>query len=267
MKLMKRILLGLLWVLLVAVLILGGILIFDANFGEQTADFANTPYTASDGTELLGYLAEPAGAGPHPGVLLLHEWWGLNEEITVIADALAAEGYVVFVPDAYRGKLAAQVPGALYLRLSTPEEAIFSDIDAGLAYLRGLDNVDAARVASWGFCFGGEQSLQLALRQPENLAAMVMYYGAVETDAERLRPLLQAQPVLGVFGAEDAQIPVAEVESFAATMDQLGVENTVTIYPGVGHAFLTAENYTEPGPPGEAWQQTLAFLAENVQGQ
>lgn len=267
MKRMKRIVSGVLASLLLIMLVLGGILIFDAFLGQQTADFANTPYTASDGTELLGYLAEPAGPGPHPAVLLLHEWWGLNEEITHIADALAAEGYVVFVPDAYRGKLASQVPGALFLRLSTPEEAIFSDIDAGLAYLRGLENVDPARVASWGFCFGGEQSLQLALRQPENLAAMVMYYGAVETEVERLRPLLQAQPVLSIFGAEDAQIPVAEVEAFAAALDQLGVANTVTVYPGVGHAFLTAENYTEPGPPGEAWQQTLAFLAENVQGQ
>ncbi len=264
MKSLKRILLNLVGLLLVVALVLGGILVFDVNFGQQTADFANTTYADAANRELLGYLAEPAAAGPHPGVLLLHEWWGLNEEITHIADALAAEGYVVFVPDAYRGKLATQVPGALYLRLSTPEEAIFSDIDAGLAYLRGLENVDAARVASWGFCFGGEQSLQLALRQPENLAAMVMYYGSVETEVERLRPLLQAQPVLGIFGAEDAQIPVAEVEAFAAALDQLGVENTVTIYPGVGHAFLNAENYNEPGPPGEAWQQTLAFLAESL---
>lgn len=261
----KRILLSLLALLLLAIVLLGGILFFDAFFGQQTADFANTTYSAADGRELLGYLAAPEGPGPHPGVLLLHEWWGLNEEITHLADALAAEGYVVFVPDAYRGRLATQVPGALYLRLSTPEANIFADMDAGLAYLRDLPEVDAARVASWGFCFGGEQSLQLALRQPQNLAAMVMYYGSVETDVERLRPLLQAQPVLGIFGETDAQIPVAQVEAFAAALAQLGVEHTVTIYPGVGHAFLNAENYTGTGPAGQAWRQTLAFLATALQ--
>ncbi len=260
-RILKAVLILFLLVLLMPILII----IWDVNFGRQTADFANTRYQAADGTERLGYLAQPDTAGPHPAVLLLHEWWGLNEEITHLADALAAEGYVVFVPDAYRGRLAEQVPGALYLRLSTAEPNIFADIDAGLAYLRALPQVDTARVASWGFCFGGEQSLQLALRQPENLAAMVMYYGAVETDVTRLRPLLQAQPILGIFGAQDAQIPTAEVQAFAAALNQLGIENTITIYPGVGHAFLTAENYNQPGPAGQAWQQTLEFLASALQ--
>ncbi|MBE2199976.1 MAG: dienelactone hydrolase family protein [Anaerolinea sp.] len=257
---LKRALISLL--VLIAILV-GGIIVvmfYDANAGQQTDAFTNITYIATDGTELLGYLAEPSGTGPHPGVLLLHEWWGLNEEITHIADALAAEGYMVFVPDAYRGQLATQFPGALYLRLGTPEADIFADIDAGLAYLHSLPNVDVTRVASWGFCFGGEQSLQLALRQPDKLAAMIMYYGSVETDAERLRPLLQAQPILGIFGDEDAQIPVSKVNAFQDALNEIGVSNTITIYPGVGHAFLTAENYDKPGASGDAWQQTLAFL-------
>lgn len=265
MKWIRRILLGLLTLLLLMVLVVAGLIFFDGLFGPDTAEFANVQYTDSRGNELLGYLAEPSGPGPHPGVLMLHEWWGLNEEITQVADALAQEGYVVLVPDAYRGRVTAQVPRALWLRLTTPEEGIFGDIDAGLAHLQSLGSVDAARVASWGFCFGGEQSLQLALRQPGATAATVMYYGSVVTDPNQLRVLRDGGPLLGIFGAEDQQIPVAEVNAFEEALVAAGVPHEITIYPGVGHAFLTAENYNDEfSAPGEAWQQTLAFLEQTI---
>ena len=158
------------------------------------------------------------------------------------------------------------MPGALWLRLTTPDAQIHADLDSALAYLRTLPQVDPARVASMGFCFGGEQSLQLSLRQPENLAATVLYYGNVVTAPELLRPLADdGQPVLGIFGETDNSIPVAEVQQFRAAMDSLGIENEVTIYPGVGHAFVDDENYDQPGPAGEAWRQAVEFLAEHLQ--
>ena len=238
----------------------------DAFFGSNAGDVANVEYTDAANNTLVGYLAQPEGDGPHPAVLLLHEWWGLNKEITVLADALAQEGYVVFAPDAYRGRVGDAVPGALWLRLTTPDAQIHADLDSALTYLRNLPEVDPTRIASMGFCFGGEQSLQLSLRQPENLAATVMYYGSVVTAPELLRPLADdGQPVLGIFGETDNSIPVAEVQQFAAAMDNLRIENEVTIYPGVGHAFVNDENYNQPGPAGEAWQQAVAFLAQQLQ--
>jgi carboxymethylenebutenolidase len=259
----KRIALGFLAFVLAAVLIVGGILLWDTQFGERTADFTNISYAGADGNELLGYLALPEGPGPHPAVLLIHEWWGLNEGITILADALAAEGYVVLAADGYRGRVASTIPGALRLRLGTPTEQVEADMDAALAYLLSREEVDRERVASMGFCFGGGHSLQLGLRQSENLALTILYYGAVVTDPELLRPLTDGQPVLGIFAEEDNTIFPEEVIEFEAALNSLDIENEITIYPGVGHAFLTEENYDQPGAAGDAWQQALAFLERN----
>ncbi|UCC54243.1 MAG: dienelactone hydrolase family protein, partial [Anaerolineaceae bacterium] len=251
-----------LFLLLIA--LFAGAIIFDSLFGSDTADVANIEYENIDGQKLYGYLATPQGPGPHPAVLLIHEWWGLNEGITLLADALAEEGYVVFAPDAYRGNVTAAFPRALWLRITTPQEQVETDVDSGLAYLRSLDSVDTQRVASMGFCFGGGHSLQLGLRQSENLALTIMYYGAVVTEPDLLRPLTEAQPVLGIFAEEDNTIFPAEVLEFEAALNSLDIENEITIYPGVGHAFLNEENYNQPGPAREAWQQTLAFLEKNL---
>jgi carboxymethylenebutenolidase len=264
MKWIKRIVSVLVGLLLVGLLLLIGAILVDEFSGPDTIDFANVTYTGEDEVTLLGYLARPEGEGPFPAVLMLHEWWGLNEGITELADAMAEQGYVVFVPDAYRGQLATQVPFALYLRLSTPEAEIHADLDTGLNYLRGLANVDPARVATVGFCFGGEQSLQMSLRRPDDLAATVMLYGSLVTEAARLGPLRE-QPFLGIFGATDAQIPVSDVRAFEAALNSLNAPATITIYEGVGHAFVTEDNYNQPGAAGEAWQQISDFLAAHLQ--
>jgi len=263
-KWLRRIFLGLLALLALLVMAIAGLFVFDALFGPTTADVANATYANGAGEQSHGYLALPDGPGPHPGVLLLHEWWGLNHGITVLADALAREGYVVFAPDAYRGRVAAQVPRALYLRLTTPEAAVTADLDAALAHLLALPDVDPARIASFGFCFGGEHSLLLSLRQPENIPYTVIYYGDVIPDANRLEPLRDSRGVLGVFAAEDQQIPLSDVAGFEAALDELGVPNEITVYPGVGHAFINEDNYNQPGAAGDAWRQGLVFLSRNL---
>jgi carboxymethylenebutenolidase len=90
-----------------------------------------------------------------------------------------------------------------------------------------------------------------------------LYYGTVVTNPDLLRPLTDNQPVLGIFGEDDASIPTADVLEFEAALNSLDIPNQITIYPSVGHAFLTEENYDEPGPAGDAWRETLDFLAEN----
>jgi carboxymethylenebutenolidase len=248
----------------VLVLILLGTVLYDGQTGERTADNTNIEYTTTAGQTLTGYLAMPDTPGPHPAVLLIHEWWGLNHGITVLADALAAEGYVVFAPDVYRGKLAETIPYALWLRLGTPTEQVYADVDDALTWLRSRDEVDAERVASMGFCFGGGHSLQLGMRQSENLALTIIYYGAVVTDPDLLRPLVGGQPVLGIFGEEDLSIPTRDVLEFEAALNSLDIDNEISIYPGVGHAFLNEDNYDKPGTASDAWQQTLAFLETNL---
>lgn len=261
---LKRLLLLVIGLVLLIVLLFAGTILYDAALGHDATEYTNVTYSGSDGSTLHGYLAVPEGAGPHPAVLLIHEWWGLNEGITILADALAQEGYVVLAADAYRGQVTTLFPRALWLRLTTPGDQIFADVDAALAHLRGLANVDPSRVASMGFCFGGGQSLQLGMRQSEKLSATIIYYGSVVTDLEVLRASYPAEPVFGVFGEEDQQILPADVLEFEANLNTLDIENEITIYPGVGHAFLTEENYNQPGTAMEAWQQTLAFLDETL---
>ena len=264
MKWVKRIVLGILAIIGVILLIFAGIIIFEGLFGQDSTEYTNVTYIDTEGNQLHGYLAQPDEPGDYPAVLLIHEWWGFNEGMTILADALAAEGYVVLAADAYRGEVTDQVPRALWLRLTTPEEQVFNDVDAALAYLMSLDNVDSDKIASMGFCFGGGHSLQLGMRESENMALTILYYGAVVTDPDLLRPLTDNQPVLGIFGANDASIPTADVLEFEAALNSLDIPNEITIYDGVGHAFLNEENYNQPGPAGDAWQQTLAFLETNL---
>lgn len=262
-KWIKRIVLGLAALLGLLVLLLAGSIIVDSLIGPETADAANATYINGAGDASLGYLAVPDEPGPHPAVLLLHEWWGLNEGITVLADALADEGYVVFAPDVYRGRVTAQVPRAIFLRLSTPEEQVKADVDAALVHLMALPKVDASRIASMGFCFGGGHSLMLGLRQTENVPLTILYYGDVVTDLNLLEPLMDSRGVLGVFGEEDQQIFVGDVLEFEAALNTLDIPNEITIYPGVGHAFINEDNFNQPGTPGDAWQQAIDFLARN----
>ena len=189
---------------------------------------------------------------------------GLNEGIIIMADALAEEGYVVLAADAYRGNLTSQIPRAIWLVTTTPEEQIFGDLDSALNYLMSLSEVAATRTATMGFCFGGGHSLQLGLRQSENLATTIMYYGAVETNPTLLRPLINNQPVLGIFAEEDQSIFVEDVLEFEAALNSLNVDNQITVYPDVGHGFINEHNFNQPGIAGDAWEEAIRFLEDNL---
>ena len=220
----------------------------------------NVTYRGADGATLRGYLARPAGAGPHPAVLMIHEWWGLNVDTTILADALASEGYVVLAPDAFRGSLARTSQEAMAQLRSTPGEQIASDLDAALAYLMSHPAVDADRVASMGFCFGGTQSMYLGTRA-EGLAAVVTFYGSGPIqDSAQLGRIPDNAPVLGIFGEDDRSISVAEVRGFERALDQAGAGNEIVIYPGVGHAFVKSDTYNDGGAPQQAWERLVAFL-------
>jgi carboxymethylenebutenolidase len=215
-------------------------------------------------SNLVGFLAMPADAAePLPGVIVIHEWWGLNDNIKAMTRRLAAEGYVALAVDLYGGQIA-----------ETPERAqelmtaFLNEPDAAERNLRqAYDYLDkyafAPRIASIGWCLGGGWSLQTALLFPDTLDAMVMYYGQVDTNRERLATL--EVPVLGFFGSEDASIPVFDVQNFRTTLGQLGKNAEVLIVPGVGHAFANPSggNYNERAAT-ETWTKTLEFLEHNL---
>ena len=206
-----------------------------------------------------GYLVRPGQEGPFPAAVMIHEWWGLNENIQEMARNLGAEGYVVLAVDLYNGTVAStpQEAGqyASQVRDNVPEAV--EHMKSAASFLRESDFVLESAIASIGWCFGGGMSLQLSLN--ESLAATVIYYGALETDAERLSAI--RWPLLGIFADQDTVVPLDSVHQFEAALNQLGVENEIHVYEGVPHAFANPSNPGhDPEKTEDAWQKTIAFL-------
>ena len=197
-----------------------------------------------------------------PAVIIIHEWLGLNEHIKNQADILAKEGYVVLAVDLYRGEVATDSNQAMELASSVrndPDSAI-DNLQSAVNYVKSLEIVDGSRIASLGWCFGGDWSLQLALNSSENpLAATMIYYGRPVTDAASLSNI--HWPILGIFGDQDQVIPVESVKQFASALNASGITNDIYLYEGVGHAFAnpSGDNYA-PKETADAWQKTIGFL-------
>lgn len=210
-----------------------------------------------------GFLAKPKKEGIYPAVVMIHEWWGLNDNIKEMARSLAAEGYVVLAVDLYNGKIGknSTEAGQLASQVRNNPNTAISNMKSAVQFLKNLDNVDDNKIASMGWCFGGAMSLQLALN--EKLAATVIYYGNLETNATKLSVI--KWPVLGIFGDKDTSIPVESVKKFEVALNEVGVENEIHIYGGVGHAFAnpSGANYA-PEQTRDAWKKTLMFLERNL---
>ncbi len=207
-----------------------------------------------------GYLARPDDNQTYPGVVLIHEWWGLNEQMKNTAEKLAQEGFVVLAVDLYNGEVAMDANRAQELVSQVDANAAVANMRSATQYL--ANQPDVSKIASWGYCFGGGQSLNLAL-SGEPLDATVIYYGTLKTDPSDLNVI--KWPVMGVFGEEDQSIPVADARQFKTVLDQLGIENQIEIYANVGHAFANPSNPNyAPAETQDAWTKTVAFLNRNL---
>jgi carboxymethylenebutenolidase len=234
-----------------------------------------------------GYLATPFSTGALannnsrdetstklPAIVMIHENRGLNNNIKNMANTLAKEGYVVLAVDLFNGQVATTSEQARQLSSSVrnnPSIAI-ANLQSAVKYLSSLENVNTSRIASLGWCFGGGQSLQLALhseeeqkqQQQQPLAATILYYGTpLVTDKAELSKI--KWPVLGIFGDHDQAIPLQEIEKFKAALVADGITNEIYIYKGLGHAFAnpSGDNYA-PKETEDAWHKTLAFLKKYV---
>jgi carboxymethylenebutenolidase len=220
-------------------------------------------YATVDGAEVKGFLALPAGAEAPPGVIVIHEWWGLNDNIRDMARLLAGEGYAALAVDLYRGEGAAEPEEAraVMQRAMEHPERLEADLAAAHAYL--ADQVGSSRVGVIGWCFGGGWALRAGLTVPE-LDAVVMYYGRVETSPEALESL-QA-PLLGHFGSADQGIPVESVRELETALDSLGKVAAIHVYEGAGHAFANASGSRYQADAAEtAWARTLAFFEQHLE--
>ena len=225
------------------------------------------PYAEIDDALVYGHFAFPADmVEPLPAIIVIHEWWGLNDNVRAMADRLAGEGYIVLAVDLFGGKTAKTPEEARQLMLGVVENPDSAEDNLRHAYKFVKETAKAPRVASLGWCFGGGWSLNTALLFPDDLDAAVIYYGQVTDDEQKLRPL--DVPILGLFGGKDRAITVDSVRRFETALKQLGKTYDIHIYPQAGHAFAnpTGQSY-DAAAAEDAWRRTLDFLTQYLGGE
>ncbi|HXO18813.1 MAG TPA: dienelactone hydrolase family protein [Thermoanaerobaculia bacterium] len=224
----------------------------------------NVVYGEAAGKKLNGFLARPAGAkGPLPGLIVIHEWWGLNDNIRDMARRLAGEGYAALAVDLYGGAVATSPDAAMQLMQASMKDQPAGEANLRQAYAYLTTQQHAPKVGVIGWCFGGGWSLNTAILLPDKVDATVIYYGHPVMDRAKLQPL--KMPILGFFGGQDQSIPVASVRELESTLRSLGKAVEFHVYEDAGHAFAnpSGTNY-RPEAAADAWKRTVDFLAKNL---
>jgi carboxymethylenebutenolidase len=226
---------------------------------------------------LAGELALPESSAPAPGVVIVHDVWGLGDLYRGVARRLAAAGYAALALDLYaRGEKPgspADMPGVMRFMHALPDRRVLADVQAALDWLRTRPEVAGRPVGLTGFCMGGKYTF-LAASHCSGLAAAVAWYGmlrAPSLDRENPEHALDALervrcPVLGLFGAEDALIPLSDVDELRARAAARRLPIEVVVYPGAGHAFANEtrpETYRKPAAD-DGWRRALDFFAKHL---
>ena len=233
----------------------------EVKYFDNASGYLVYPSTAATSTS---NTSNAATGKKLPAVIMIHEFWGINDNIRSMARTLAKQaGYVVLAVDLFKGQSTNDPNQATLLVKSVrdnQQEAI-SNLQAAVKFVGSLPFVNSSKIASLGWCFGGGQSLQLALHSEQHpLAATVLYYGTpLVTDTRALSNI--KWPVLGIFGDHDQANPLPLINTFKAALDNTGITNEILIYKGLGHAFAnpSGANYA-PQQTADAWQKTLTFL-------
>lgn len=215
---------------------------------------------------MKAFVAAPQTKDKRPAILIVQEWWGLTEHIKDIARRYAAEGYVAIVPDLY-SRLGHALPtdageaGKLMNTLKQEDGLI--DLNATVAYLKSVPEVDAAKIGITGFCMGGSYALMLPCVSPE-IKAAVPFYGQVPNPDTPIQKL--ACPVLYLYGEDDGWITKADVQRLAAALKKYNKAGEIKTYPGAPHAFFrdTDPSVYRPEAARDAWVRTKAFFKQHL---
>ncbi len=227
------------------------------------------PVSFPSGNETAGgllYLPQgnlPQASAKHPALIVIHEWWGLNDWIKQQAQHFAQQGYVTLAVDLYRGKVATDAEMAHELMRGLPQDRGVRDLTSAAAWLARRRDVDAGRIGAIGWCMGGGFAAQLAVADP-NLKAVVINYGALPTDPAALQAIHAM--VLGNFGGLDRGITPDDVHAFQTAMESYGKSANVKIYPDAGHAFENPNNTGgyKPADAEDAEQRSSRFLEDHL---
>jgi carboxymethylenebutenolidase len=211
-----------------------------------------------------GYLAlPPTGAGRHPAILVIQEWWGMNDWVKSNADRFASQGYAALAVDLYRGHVATSPDEAHELMRGLPEDRGIADMKAGFDLLAARADVDAEHVGVIGWCMGGGYALDFATTEPR-LRAAVVNYGHLFSDPAKVDAIHAA--LLGNFGEADRGIPAADVKKFEGDLKAKGKDIDFKEYAGAGHAFMNPGNGKgfDDAASKDAWSRIDAFFAQKL---
>jgi carboxymethylenebutenolidase len=209
--------------------------------------------------KVTGLLVSPRDPECHRAIIVIHEWWGLNEWVKEQAVKLAANGYVALAVDLYHGRVTADPSEARKLKRGLRQERAIGDLNAAFDYLADRPDVDPRHIGSLGWSMGGGLAVQLAIHEPR-LAACVVNYGPLPTNTADIQKI--NAPVLGIFGSLDRGIPSDKIRAFEERMKAAGKRVDIEIYDSAGHAFENAANKRgyQPAAAADAWFHTLEFF-------
>ena len=226
------------------------------------AEPRDVTYQSGDET-VHALLYMPAGDGPFPALVVIHEWWGLNDWVKQQASDYADKGYITLAIDLYRGKVATTPDEAHQIMRGVPEDRAQRDLLAATNFLRSLNTVKAKDIGAIGWCMGGGYALDLAIADPK-LKVAVINYGHLATEKSNLRKIHSS--ILGIFGGQDQGIPVADIRKFETELEAMNKKVEIHIYPDAGHAFENPNN--EKGyradDAANAQKLTAEFLQKNL---
>ncbi|CUS02780.2 Protein usf [Candidatus Promineifilum breve] len=217
----------------------------------------------ANGRPTRGYLARPAADEPRPGVVVIQEWWGLNDHIRDIVDRLAGAGFVALAPDLYYGQTAAEPDEARKLAMALEYPDALGVIQAAIDYLTADDGVAPSKIGVVGFCMGGGLAWHGAAKLDGVGAAVPCYGGGPEMTPDEAAQI--RAPILAIYGELDQGVSPAVAQQRAALMDAAGVAHETIIYPGAGHAFMNDRRPVyDPAAAEDAWQRIIAFFRHNL---
>lgn len=210
------------------------------------------------------YFSLPTGKEPFPALIVIHEWWGLNDWIRKNADEFAKRGYAALAIDLYRGKSTTKLDEAQELMRGVPQDRAMKDLQAAYSFLQNNPKVDKDKIAVIGWGIGGGYALQAATILPK-LKAAVMNYGSVFSDPLNVKKV--GCPLLGIFGETDRGISVMDVQNFEQALKDAKKENKIIIYRNVGHAFMNPNNKDgyNSDITERAWREIFAFLERHLE--
>lgn len=208
---------------------------------------------------LEGYLARPDDGKPHPGVIVIQEWWGLEPHVKSLVGRLAHAGYVALAPDLYHGKVATEPNDAMKAMMALNLDRAVDEIQQAIDYLQSRDDVQPKKVGVIGFCMGGRLTWRVAERENGELAAIAPFYaGGYQPTAEDIRKV--TAPALVVWGNQDQGIPASQREHVETLLRQEGKTYRVLVYHA-GHAFLNDTHPTyDQAAATQAWSELMDWL-------